>query len=228
MCTKRVLKCTECYSYVVCAHAKHSHRTQYILYSIKVCIRSVKIFFLFLLLFLSFFLSVSLSFFTRFTRFVSLDRPRIVSSNSKRKKKRKKKKRKKINNSPKSTFFFLLSTVWWTQVIREKEKRLKSFHNYACVSYNQGQSWERTHIHSYTTRMMMLMMMMMIQFYIFNIDIWSFSFLLASLFHLWLLFLDVFSHVYNHVKLFYTQTHIYLYIVILLCLLSSPADSCLV
>ncbi len=61
MCTKRVLKCTECYSYVVCAHAKHSHRTQYILYSIKVCIRSVKIFFLFLLLFLSFFLSLSLS-----------------------------------------------------------------------------------------------------------------------------------------------------------------------
>ncbi len=57
MCTKRVLKCTECYSYVLCAHAKHSHRTQYILYSIKVCIRSVKIFFLFL----SFFLSLSLS-----------------------------------------------------------------------------------------------------------------------------------------------------------------------
>ena len=74
----------------VCAHAKHSHTTQYIyiyIYSIKVCIRSVKIFFFCPFLSLSFFFSV-LSFFTRFTRFVSLDRPRIVSSNSKREKKR--------------------------------------------------------------------------------------------------------------------------------------------
>ncbi len=120
----------------------------------------------------SFSLSLSLSFlsfFARFTRFVSLDRSHIVSSNPK--KKRERKKKKKINNSPKSTFFSPVNCMVDTGNQREKgrEKRLKSLHNYACISYNQGQSSQRTHIHSYTTRMMM-MMMMMIQFYIFNID----------------------------------------------------------
>ena len=86
----------------------------------------------------------------------------------KKRKKKQEKKKKEINNSPKSTFF-LLSTTWWTQVIRKRRKRLKSFHNYACVSNNQGQSSKRTHIDSYTSRMIMLMMM--IQFSIFNIDI---------------------------------------------------------
>ncbi len=131
--------------------------------------------------------------------------------------KKEKKGTKKINNSPKSTFF-LLSTTWWTQVIRRKErkKRLKSFHNYACVSYNQGQSAERIHVQPGWWFN-----------FIYSISLDDhFLLLLASLFHLWLLFLLVFSHVYNHIILFYTPTHTH--IVILLCLLSSPADSCLV
>jgi Flp pilus assembly protein TadB len=126
-------------------------------------------------------------------------------------KERKKKRKKKINNSPKSTFFFL-STIWWTQVIRktEKEKDWNLFTIMPVYRTTKANHWKRTHIHSYTTRMIMLMMM--IQFYIFNIDIWSLSFLLASLFLFWLLFLDVLSHVYNHVKLFCTHILIYIYI----------------
>ncbi len=104
-------------SVCVCVHTSNTHAAQYI-YSIKVCIRSVKIF--------SFCPSLSpsfLSFFTRFTRFVSLDRPRIVSSNSKRKKKRRRRRRRSIIVL--NRLFFLLSTIWWTQVIRERERERK-------------------------------------------------------------------------------------------------------
>ncbi len=147
----------------VCTRQTLTYNAIYI-YSIKVCIRSVKIF--------SFCPFLSLSLFS-LSLLASLDLFHLIGlvlcQVTRREKKRERRRGRRRSIIVLNRLFFLLSSVWWTQVIREKErmKRLKSFHNYACVSYNQGQSSERTHIHSYTTRMMM---MMMIQFYIFNID----------------------------------------------------------
>lgn len=136
-----------------CMHTPNTliQRNILYIYSIKVCIRSVKIFSFCSLspsFSVSFPFSLSLSFFTRFTRFVSLDRPRIVSSNSKKEKEKWERRRRGRRRSIivlNRLFFLLLSTVWWTQVIKKKEgererkkRRLKSFDNYACVSLSQG------------------------------------------------------------------------------------------
>ena len=174
--------------------------------------------------------AVHFSRFARFTRFASLDRSRIVLSNSKKENERKTKKKKKINNSSKSTFFslsllrclvsrLLLLTTWWTQVIREGKCRDWNRFTIIPVYRTTKAGEENAHIHGhpYTVRMMM---MMMIQFYRFNEDRWSFFFLsrspsfcafllLTQLFHRRVLFLDALSHVYNRGKLFSRHTQAY-------------------